>query len=57
MDRKLVKFLRKRGALDSEIEQAADEGWLVLLTVDRTLLPGRPSLDSDRDRGARRHRP
>lgn len=42
MDKKLRKFLRRRGASDLEIDQAAADGWLKLLTFDRVVMPGRP---------------
>jgi len=42
VDRKLRSFLRRRGARSGEIDRAAQEGWLSLLTVDRMLMPGTP---------------
>ncbi|MCC6338783.1 MAG: adenylate/guanylate cyclase domain-containing protein [Acidimicrobiia bacterium] len=42
VDRKLRSFLRRRGARSDEIDRAAREGWLSLLTVDRMLMPGKP---------------
>jgi len=42
VDRKLRSFLRRRGARGAEIDRAAQEGWLSLLTVDRMLMPGTP---------------
>ena len=47
MDRKLSRYLRKRGATPEEIEQAAADQSLTLLTLDRLLVPGLPYLDSD----------
>ncbi|MBM3674122.1 MAG: hypothetical protein FJW88_04060 [Actinobacteria bacterium] len=40
MNRRLARFLRRRGATPAEVERAVDDGWLVLLTLDRMLLPG-----------------
>lgn len=45
MDRKLSRFLRRRGVTAAEIEQARVDGWLTLLAVDRLLLPGSRDLD------------
>lgn len=42
VDRKLRSFLKRRGARSVEIDRAAREGWLALLTVDRMLMPGTP---------------
>jgi len=44
MERRLARFLRRRGASPSEVAAAEREGWLTLLTLDRLLLPGRPRL-------------
>ena len=46
MDRRLVKYLRKRGATTDEIGRAADDGLLTMLTIDRILVPGHPALDA-----------
>jgi adenylate cyclase len=40
--RSLRKFLRRRGASDSEIENAARGRFLALLVLDREILPGEP---------------
>jgi adenylate cyclase len=37
VDQKLAQYLRRRGASQDEIEQAAAEGWLTLLAIDRSL--------------------
>lgn len=42
MNRRLHGFLRKGGASRDEIDRAAAEGWLTLLTFDRIVLPGDP---------------
>lgn len=42
MNRRLRASLRKRGASHEEIERAAREGRLALLSFDRELIPGRP---------------
>jgi adenylate cyclase len=42
MDRKLQQYLRRRGASPDEIRDAANEGWLTLLAIDRTLF-GEPA--------------
>ncbi|MEP6624564.1 MAG: adenylate/guanylate cyclase domain-containing protein [Acidimicrobiia bacterium] len=47
MDRKLSRYLRKRGATPEEIEQAAAEHSLTLLALDRLLVPGQPYLDAE----------
>ncbi len=47
MDRKLSRYLRKRGATPEEIEQASADQSLTLLTLDRLLVPGLPYLDAD----------
>ena len=47
MNRRLAKYLRKRGAALDEITRATEEGSLTLLTLDRLLVPGRPHLDGD----------
>ena len=41
----LRAFLQDAGAPDDDIERAAAEGWLPLLTLDRTLLPGAAEYD------------
>lgn len=46
VDGDLRSFLRESGASDDEIDRAASEGWLPLLTVDRLLLPGEPVYDA-----------
>jgi adenylate cyclase len=40
VNRPLQRFLRKRGATDAEIEDAARHGYLTLLVLDRVILPG-----------------
>ena len=40
MRRSLRRFLRRRGASPTEIEQAARDGFVALLTLDRTVVPG-----------------
>ena len=47
VDRRLARFLRRRGAARAEIEAAASEQFLTLLTLDRLLVPGRPYLTAD----------
>ena len=47
MDRKLNRYLRKRGATPEEIDQAVADRSLTLLTLDRLLVPGRPYLDAN----------
>ncbi|MFN8035609.1 MAG: adenylate/guanylate cyclase domain-containing protein [Acidimicrobiia bacterium] len=42
MNRRLRGFLRKGGASREEIDRAATEGWLTLLTLDRMVMPGEP---------------
>lgn len=39
--------LRAAGATDEELQRARAEGWLPLLALDRTLLPGRPTYSVD----------
>ncbi len=39
--------LRVAGATDADLAQARDEGWLPLLALDRTLMPGRGRYDLD----------
>lgn len=41
----LRAFLLDAGASEGEIERAANEGWLPLLTLDRLVLPGRATHD------------
>jgi adenylate cyclase len=45
MDGRLRRFLRRRGATRDEIERASADESLVLLAVDRLLVPGRPEFD------------
>ena len=45
MDRKLSRYLRKRGATPEEIDRAVADDAVTLLTLDRLLLPGRRYLD------------
>lgn len=45
MNRKLSRFLRRRGVTPAELEQARADGWVTLLAVDRLLLPGRRDFD------------
>ena len=45
MNRKLSRFLRRRGVTPAELEQARADGWVTLLAVDRVLLPGRRDFD------------
>ncbi len=45
MDGRLRRFLRHRGATRDEIERARADESLVLLAVDRLLVPGRPEFD------------
>ncbi|MGZ8753383.1 MAG: adenylate/guanylate cyclase domain-containing protein [Acidimicrobiia bacterium] len=45
MDKKLIRTLRRLGASDAEISRAAEEGWLTLLVLDKTLRPGMPRYD------------
>jgi adenylate cyclase len=40
MDRWLERYLRRRGASPAEIEEAARDGYLTLLTFDRAIVPG-----------------
>jgi adenylate cyclase len=40
MQRSLVRFLRRRGATDDEIDRAARDDYLSLLVFDRAVLPG-----------------
>ena len=40
MDRSLVRYLRRRGATQDEIDRAARDGYLSLLVFDRAVLPG-----------------
>lgn len=47
VDRRLGRFLRRRGASRAEIEAAAAEQMLTLLALDRILVPGRPYLTAD----------
>ncbi|MCZ7528692.1 MAG: adenylate/guanylate cyclase domain-containing protein [Acidimicrobiia bacterium] len=47
MKRRLRGFLALRGADREEIARAEREGWLPLLTLDRMLMPGRPTHDLD----------
>jgi adenylate cyclase len=47
VDRKLNRYLRKRGATPEDIERARADDTLTLLTLDRLLLPGRRYLDAD----------
>ena len=47
MNRRLAKYLRKRGATADDVARATEEGALTLLTLDRLLVPGRPYLDGD----------
>lgn len=47
MDRRLARFLRKRGATAADLESAERDGTLTLLAIDRLLVPGEPHLDSD----------
>lgn len=42
VQRRLARFLRRRGTSPDEAAQAEREGWLTLLTLERLLLPGRP---------------
>lgn len=42
MERRLARFLRRRGTSPGEIAAAEREGWLTLLALERLLLPGRP---------------
>ncbi len=46
MDRKLSRYLRRRGATTEEIDQAVAEHSLTLLALDRLLVPGQPHLDA-----------
>ena len=45
MDKKLLRTLSRLGASDGEIARAAEEGWLTLLLLDKTLRPGLPQYD------------
>lgn len=45
VNRKLARALRLRGATSDEIERAARDGWLALLTLDKLLMPGRVRYD------------
>ncbi len=47
MDRRLTKFLRKRGAAPAEIDEAEANGTLTLMAIDRMLVPGAAHLDSN----------
>ncbi|MBK5289727.1 MAG: hypothetical protein JJE46_14800 [Acidimicrobiia bacterium] len=47
MDRRLTRFLSKRGASATDIEAAERDGTVTLLTVDRLLVPGEHHLDAD----------
>ena len=40
MKRSLRRFLRRRGASDAEIDNAANGGYLALLVLDREVMPG-----------------
>ena len=40
MDRSIARYLRRRGASPTEIEQAARNGYLTLLVFDRAVMPG-----------------
>ena len=40
MKRALRRFLRRRGATDTEIDNAEEHGYLALLVLDREILPG-----------------
>ena len=46
VDRRLTRFLKKRGATKDEIDLAAADGHLTLLVLDRVLVPGEPHLDA-----------
>lgn len=47
IDRRLGRFLRRRGATRDEVEAAEAEQMLTLLALDRILVPGRPYLTAD----------
>ncbi len=46
-DRRLGRFLRRRGATRDEVDTATAEQTLTLLVLDRILVPGRPYLTAD----------
>jgi adenylate cyclase len=47
VDRRLGRFLRRRGATRVEVDAASAEQMLTLLVLDRILVPGRPYLTAD----------
>jgi adenylate cyclase len=45
VDARLTRYLLDAGATEADIEQAAVEGWIPVLVLDRVLMPGRPAYD------------